>query len=83
MVLHYDEDFLDRNYIRHVLFRMTSTFVRSDAMRFVSFRIKTGITSFTADTLIQIKEKLAYRLHMCRVPNGAHIKHLKGKQKQF
>jgi len=39
-------------------------------------RIRTAIETITADMLQTIWNELYYRVHVCRITNGAHIEHL-------
>ncbi|GFV64127.1 hypothetical protein TNCV_1220181 [Trichonephila clavipes] len=39
-------------------------------------RIEAAVERITSDTLNKVWDELAYRLHLCRVTNGAHIEHL-------
>jgi len=61
----------------------------SDALRYVcvnvpsdhtvfrmSHRITVAVETITPDLLIRVWQELDYRLDMCRVTKGAHIKHM-------
>jgi len=41
-------------------------------------RIRTAITTITADMLQTVWNELDYRVDVCRITNGAHIEHLEG-----